>query len=805
MIILSSILSTGLVFFDSVNSYAEIIENEECLPAILMLRGSGEALADGTIDGEKIYSNKSNSTSYIKTNGAEGEKISKLIQPFVDDTDPSQTVSKARFIGIDYPALPVFPDYDKDDSALTVALKSTHHFVKYPKSYHQGAKNIVEFIKSEEERGCQTQYMLVGYSQGVISVRLALNLLDNNKEKIVSTYVIGDPVNKGDVLLTNRQASPAHASSDLDGSVRTGLNTFKKLQFGAVKDTTDSYLKSMTNSDEIIYRDNIEEGIYSRTICHDQDIVCDLDGNSSITNHNNYFTKRDNPDAPWTLGDTDLQYEIEAFDEQVKVLVNSAPGTVKKRSLKKTPSVNTSSTLYNLANAKTGDKCSWDEGNDGTYETVNVDCGIYEYENNSQLEKMKVKVTDSFGSDYFFELEDEVLEVEQLEAILHLYPNSWYQFKVKEMPLTEKDKGKGWYYDYFEERKVFDKDWKPSFTGDQCIEWSIYPDREIDVDYWNTNLNSCRYELKDNNAYDALQSFKPSMSANGYDRQMVAGYDDNYAWDIDDLYENMAIVPKENSTHDFYPLLTEVVDNKAYYSFRTGDKCLTALDNDAGHTNLDIQECVYSDNQLFEAIKTDGQYGALSVERDNVNPNAPSKFLLEMINNTGYVSTLSWDKIQDRGLDVRYEIWQLNKDTYEYELLDDVGEDEGTRSYDIQDPLIAGKHYSYAIRSVDISGNYSEYAYFDFNFPSKVKKPTKPVLESVATDGASVTLTLPTYTSSDIRGVQVYDKTEYLGTFMGSSVTLDTESNTTHNYSYKFEINESIVSISSNKLKVVIP
>lgn len=123
---------------------ADAIGSEECFPAVLMLRGSGETniIKDGS--GRHRYTKEINGNPFIETNGYEGPVLQKLIQSFVNQTNPIQTVSKTRFIGVDYEALDVFPDLETGAVTLEngVAIKSArmaHHVIKYQNSYNEGS------------------------------------------------------------------------------------------------------------------------------------------------------------------------------------------------------------------------------------------------------------------------------------------------------------------------------------------------------------------------------------------------------------------------------------------------------------------------------------------------------------------------------------------------------------------------------------------------------------------------------------------------------------------------------------------
>lgn len=93
-IILTRIISflSSLLVFSSIlvwspsMVHADVIQEDECFPAVLILRGSDEARLE---EERRSYLNSSNGLEYLKTNGYEGEILSRLLQAFVDETDPS--------------------------------------------------------------------------------------------------------------------------------------------------------------------------------------------------------------------------------------------------------------------------------------------------------------------------------------------------------------------------------------------------------------------------------------------------------------------------------------------------------------------------------------------------------------------------------------------------------------------------------------------------------------------------------------------------------------------------------------------
>lgn len=761
-----SIAASSLFFGNLEKAQADVITEEECYPAVLLIRGSGEGVKP-----DIVYSK--NGIDLIKTNGHEGRKLGQLLTEFVNNTDPATTTSKTRFIGIDYPALDVFPTDTQAYNAGNLKAKGVAiatHIMNYQDSYNAGAEKVLEVIRSDEARGCNTQYMLVGYSQGAISARLAVDLLDGNTDKIVSTYLVGDPINDGSRELNEKQVSPAHAKHDQNGIMREGLTTIRNIQLAHLSiggaHRTKKYLDTLTDPDPIIYKDDLASGYYSRVICHDGDIVCDADLSSSISSHVNYYEGSD------AMGQVDLIHEIPAFDRQVEILASTASSNPRARTFKKTPSISSSSTIYNVANARPDDKCSWDEDNDETYEVINIPCASYEYKNTKPVEKMRVKVTDSSNIDYFFQLEDEVLQVDQIEHITKLDPNGWYQFKVKKMPPTDGTSSTGW-----------------------CIGWEGQdPSRVIDDFDWTANMVGCRKNLSSQNAFDGMQVFQPRTEG------LISGYDDNYELKKDKAspyWDWLTHGPATSKEAAFRPVLEEVIDNKLYYSLTNGEKCITAVKPQL-YQYLALEDCKRTDGQLFTAEKLDGEYGGLSYERDTSAPTPPNVFL--EINSYGD-GTLKWSESLDRGLETSYKVYKHNLGNAHFE---DLGEYSNIERYmSVNTTSMSNTDtYTYGVTAIDVKNQESLPYMISFTKPPAIAKPSKPSLLSSDILGNSVTLKLPSYNTNKARGVSIYDGEKYLGTYTGSSAVLATIPKTVYNFSYRLELADNVYSVESAKLKV---
>lgn len=69
----------------------------------------------------------------------------------------------------------------------------------------------------------------------------------------------------------------------------------------------------------------------------------------------------------------------------------------KVRTLTKSPSIIGQTTSYNVAGSRIDDLCSWDEGSDGTFEFVEIPCGVHNITQKSKIARMTVVVTDNSG------------------------------------------------------------------------------------------------------------------------------------------------------------------------------------------------------------------------------------------------------------------------------------------------------------------------------------------------------------------------------------------------------------------------
>jgi hypothetical protein len=571
-------------FITPEKAFADVIAEDECFPAVLMLRGSGETVTPLT------YRPVGSTADFLKTNGNEGPILSGLLQEFVNETNPAETVSKVRFIGIDYPALPVIPEIPKaltsattpeSTAALVYSLAWMNHIIQYNSSYRAGAQKTVDFIKEDQRRGCETQYMLLSYSQGVIAARLAINLLNNQTDKIISSYVIGDPFQKPNGATSSNQKSNANTSSDtmgsprifskilalagsgegsseLDGSLLTSSKGMIEFLGAPTVGWINNYTNEITNADPVIYRDEGSEGIVSRALCHIRDPTCGIDINNplynlplniSIEQHTNYF------DPGVSHGRADILYEVSEFDKQVKKLAESEPSSPRQRILTKSASIDGQVTTYNVANARPDDKCYWDKDSDGTIDStmlpdgspsVSLDftCKTFNTVHDS-APNMTVKIIDSFGIGYTRNLETQSVDPTIIASAVGLNPNNTYQFNPY-IPLN---------------------DGEVPYPGlNSCISYYAQENQPM-YDGYGFQLRECIDMSEEATTFNNWpQTYKV------FSNKIVMGNDESYSWQ--NHYTLRIIKSSFNEDQNIKVDLIRFINGVPYYSFRNGDRCL---------------------------------------------------------------------------------------------------------------------------------------------------------------------------------------------------------------------------------------
>jgi len=614
---ITALLSVGLLSVPE-EAVADVIGEEECFPAVLLLKGSGEGgIPDPSNPGDSIpvasttYSpNHSPELDYIHTNGHEGRVLSLLLQSFVNQTNVEETISKVRFIGIEYPALPVFPKFPDMSATNAIPIASAiiaNHLVTYDNSYRTGAEMVLGKIKEDQIRGCNTQYMLVSYSQGVISARLAMNLLNNETDKVISSYVIGDPFQKADGVTSSRQMSSANTSPQTDGVGRVasaGLETFAHLlehQLPVLSPVTQSaiqgmkdYTNEITRADSMIYRDEGENLVVSRSLCHEMDPTCALGAFEGINQneHTNYF------DSNTTRGLVDIEFEIEEFDNQVQTLANSTPSNPRERVLTKTPTISGQVTSYNVANSRGDDWCYWDENSDGTVE-LSARCGVHNVVHTSITPTMSVRIVDSFGTEHIRNTSSSAIDAHAVKTVTTLDPDKWYQFKPYQVP----------------------EDWSSSYPSNQtenaipCIEnWQ--PSSYVFFDSNRALYKKCAKFTSSADTQHLGQAYQYSSypTPQGMKNRVLWGYDKNYSWTNKGGWfqgggEASFQLTSSDSKQDLSIKLTSFINSKGYYTIQQGNTCLTADEI------ISFSICKANDpKQLFSAHLVEGNFGNVLIQ-----------------------------------------------------------------------------------------------------------------------------------------------------------------------------------------------
>lgn len=636
-------------------AYADPITEEECFPAVLMLRGSGET--EVPVAERNYPQGSTGSDVLIKTNGAEGPTLARALEALVAEADPAETISKLRFVGIDYPALDVNPpepepypdmsDLPPDDAGGITAGTNfsnavdalTHYFPRYPLSYQEGGKNIVNFIEDDRSRGCYTQYILMGYSQGALAARVAMNLEGNNTNQIMGSYLIGDPSQKANGASTDRQRSFASTGWSRDGMFRYWLDqlTFLPSPLSVMKG-------KWVESDSTAYRDDGIGNFASRSLCHQFDPVCWSksmfvpDEEAHESQHTNYFVG--DADDPGLL---DLWYDIPEFDLQLQKLAESQPGNPRERALKKEISFAIEPTLYNIANMRPDDACSWDEGSDGSFEAVNLPCGIYSVAHTDDTAKMTVKVLDSFGITHTYSSEEQVIDPAEIANLTSVPYDKWMRFESLVAPT---------------ECVSAPHDSKRDFYG------SLPTGHVKSVPC----LNSPDPRVQ----YDATQVFKKIKAQTTFGEptdHYLWGYDDDFRLtpmtnNMGDAYSKVVggVELRTNSSDNNYIVAVElgqIRESVPYYQFKfsrttwegTSEWCATHNTNYQKYT---LEECdVTEDRQMFKGMVVDQGYGALSLDRDVTAPTKVTGFEVTELNKT-YVK-FRWDlSTDDRYTGVNY-------------------------------------------------------------------------------------------------------------------------------------------------------
>lgn len=618
-----AIVLSFIIFIPS-SASAALTGRYDCLPAVLMLRGSGEPVKPGLTSYSKT--NGITETKYFETSGSEGDIISRLLQNFANQADPIKSVSKVRFVDINYPALDV--PFLGDNPTILDSLEGT--IGAYENSYRLGASQIVDFINGDEKRGCETQYMLVGYSQGVLSVRLSMNLLGENINKIASTYVIGDPAQAPLRSFGSNQITTANTSPFTPGVMIDALTTGGILSNAVAPIQTltlQALLTEIQMSDSIIYRN--DANIPSRVLCHYADPTCGFRFSFDITPHLSYFDENSEE------GRKDIEHEVSEFNKQVELLALSAKPNPVPRALTSSYAYESTQITYNLVGPKhENDICSWDINSDGSYEYQNS-CESYTIPVNTSpddnnIRKMTVKLTDWLGQDNFYTKNQPVaptIDFESMRQVTKLDPNSWYQIH-------------------------------PSSNSEKCLTVEQPIDTNIRFDAY-IKENDCRTKnpTTTNEVLEAsTQAFMPTQLIDSYNEKYTDfkwGYDDNYSISFSD--DNQRYEVNNDTGWRFKPEFVKAENNILYYRFKHWSKC-AYIEN--GYLK---ESSLCGPNSLFSFTNvTNPYFGALSTERDTQIPSDVTN--IQWTNITGNSATLTWDPAIDlrnnlENNDVSYRIY----------------------------------------------------------------------------------------------------------------------------------------------------
>lgn len=805
-IITCLLFTISTLFTSSTVSATESFENNTntCKPAILFLKGSGEGIDEGIPVTPQEYEVNGASNRIIATNGHEGKVLSQLINHFANETSIPNIENTVRFIGIEYDALPVFPEVETYNYMVANPLINTgvpyvltfaDHIIKYYESFTQGAQMIVDTIHEDSKNNnCDTQYMLVGYSQGVISLRLAVNLLGNDTDKIVSTYVVGDPWQRAGSTSPG-QRTIANTSPYTDGVGRQGMDILAGLSSVSYSLNLDpsktqpvlDWGSRIAQSDEVVYK-NLTNGIVpkvSRSLCHEYDPTCgfNLTGKNDMEGHLNYFN------VETIAGSVDSQFEIDKFDEQVQYLIDSNYESTQDRKLNQTPSVKNQNTIYNLAHYKTGDKCSWDENSDGTIEAPLLDCRkTYSMKSLGGTTKMTVIVTNSYGATFTYSTEDTAAEPEILEEYLGLKLGSWYQFRpyindAQCIGIHQSD-NQAWTMNSDDPDHYFSGINRKNIKLSACEDphpTNFMQKAEVGKQAFKTDIYDLPYDA---NSLEQTKPFK--LFTNGYseDYQLIASQV---------AFDGIPIVNRIDSqiigTPETKPLLVGTIEGIPYYKLfsESSGLCLTA---DSHSFWLSFKKCsLAEEGQLFSVTHIDAELGNLSREQDITPPEKINNFSIVSINRSEV--KLSWSKTTDnRGGSLGYIIYDKNDMSNPIQAgieSDPSFSSNHTLDLSSKEP---GTSYTYIIKAIDNNGNESEESEeLTFDIPGIVElpKPAPLSLENINFDRKNVSMNL-SYEQNNASSVEIYRNGNLYDTILANTFSYTdeaTQPGEIYNYTYK--------------------
>jgi hypothetical protein len=598
IVVAATLIALSVVSFP-ISASADTINKNECFPAVLMLKGSGEGIGENgePVKADEYFPQNSPGTKFIDTNGHEGLRISRLLQEFVNKTDPAKTVSKVRFVGIEYPALPVFPEMpdftgsglDATQQAVFKSAILAKHIIDYNESYRIGAQMTVDFINNDRRNGCNTKYMLTSYSQGVIAARLAINLLGNNTNTVVSSYVFGDPFQKPNGAVSSRQKTVANTSPHTAGVGRIAASVLKtalgnglapplsSIVSAAGVNAINDYTNEITQADPVIY--NEDSTHVSRSLCHTDDPTCGISDlfETEFEEHTNYF----NPNL--SKGRNDIAYEVSEFDKQVAALANTATSNPRERSLEKTPSVAGKTTTYNVTNVRSDDVCAWDEGDNGTVENRAL-CSTYNVSHLGDKAVMKVTVTDSFGIQYVYRSSTDVIvpipDIPNVPDVPQPEITVWSQFEPHTIPEAYKGLASQG------QSLCLNGNHTGSTAGVSSVGIGLKPCAQGIVSHANSTT---LFREK----FDGFHHF---LLVWGYDKWFWLNNLNGYSPNIALTYPDPDMYP-----NDFRVSEQKVVNGNVYYTIRNINQCVTVSDS-----GVRMALCEANNNsQLFIVHRTE--------------------------------------------------------------------------------------------------------------------------------------------------------------------------------------------------------
>lgn len=656
--------------------------------------------------------------------------------------------------------------------------------MKFDESYRMGAEKVVSLIREDETRGCNTNYMLVGYSQGVISLRLAIGLLGEDADKIVSTYVVGDPFQTAFAAWSAEHRSPANSSFGTVGIGHNAANVVSNPLFPGgplLAPFVYYYQATMIQADPMVYQHDTFKGRFSRALCHAGDPVCGIEPTFSMDNHLNYFSTEE-----------DLAYEIEAFDNQVEFLANSTPKVSNYRGLSSIPGKDGKVTYY-VSGARmvigSADTCEWDKDSDGVYDTFAIGCGLNTFVHDSLQAKMTVKITDYVGNVYIRSTETETFEDKTLEEFYALDQDSWYQIH----PYGNPDYCLTFIQDSYED---IDNLGRTFFENQECGPTNVDPNDAVAL------IEASKQAFKTKEITD------PNTGESRI--RLSLGYDEDFS-----IFESrtldsylafpIGVTNRDGFTEsDFSPQFVTIDGSTAYYSFVSPiDFALSQnMSFAAPNYNYGIGSTYYTDimryhrSVLWSVTPIQGDFGSLSNEKDVTPPNEVENLTIRALDETSVF--LEWDSSTDnRGGELIYRIYEaVNGDR---ELIEETSDTEVEVMLESNKPY---KNITIVVEAVDNKNNSSSGSSISFTTPSNFI-PEEPTLNCVCENYSSAIINLPSAWIPEVDHVEVYRNGSLVG--ITSEAVYEDDGlvrGETYDYSYKVVTPSGLISEMSDFLRV---